>query len=157
MFGWMALECMALPVAHTGGTHSYTYIYVCVCVYRGHALKPAELFRRLLYLPHATRGVRSPCNTGGSVMHACIIGQVSMHTSSQSFYCVHGPPTPTSLMAQWIRRLPTEQEIQGSNPCKTSLLRHRITVSTTRCGRVNPGSIPGVCNAFCIGTNEARH
>ena len=26
--------------------------------------------------------------------------------------------------------------------------RHRITVSTTRCGRVNPGSIPGVCNDF---------
>ena len=75
----MALECMALPVAHTGGTHSYTYICVCVCVYRGHALKPAELFRRLLYLPHATRGVRSPCNQYGWVGHACMHHRTSKH------------------------------------------------------------------------------
>ncbi len=55
-------------------------------------------------------------------------------------------------MAQWIRRLPTEQEIPGSSPgmgCFLSYHQHRrrsvagVMVSIAAFQAVDPGSIPG--------------
>jgi hypothetical protein len=54
-------------------------------------------------------------------------------------------------MAQWIRRLPTEQAIQGSSPCSDSFFFccccmisvAGVMVSIVAFQAVDPGSIPG--------------
>jgi hypothetical protein len=68
----------------------------------------------------------------------------------------HQPPeliyVELVAMAQWIRRLPTEQAIQGSSPCSDSLFGTASSVYTCVAGvkvsivafqAVDPGSIPG--------------